>query len=92
MSVIEQLHTTSAGVEDVRDGLGRLRNALEHTESVLDIADDVLGKADEVLESAADALETSRQWAPRVALVLGVAAVVTIGVVIVMRRRQRDED
>jgi type IV secretory pathway component VirB8 len=92
MSVVEQLHSTAVSVEGVRDGLGRLRGALEQTESVLDVADDVLGKADEVLESAAEALETSKRWAPRVALVLGVVTVAAIGVVVIMRLRQRDDD
>ena len=93
MSVVEQLQSTAANVEGVREGLGRLRGALEQTESVLTIADEVLGMTDEVLESAAEALETSKRWAPRAALVLGVAAVAVIGVVVVMRlRRRNDED
>ena len=92
MSVVEQLQSTAANVEGVREGLGRLRGALEQTESVLTIADEVLGRTDEVLESAAEALETSKRWAPRAALVLGVVAVATIGVVVVMRLRRRNED
>lgn len=92
MSVVEQLQSTAANVEGVREGLGRLRGALEQTESVLTIADEVLGKTDEVLESAAEALETSKRWAPRVALVVGVVAVAAIGVAVVMRLRKRDED
>lgn len=92
MSVVEQLQSSAANVEGVREGLGRLRGALEQTETVLDVADDVLGKADVVLESAAEALENSKRWAPRVAIVLGVAAVAAIGVVVVMRLRKRDED
>ena len=92
MSVVEQLQSTAANVEGVREGLGRLRGALEQTESVLTIADEVLGRTDEVLESAADALETSKRWAPRAALVLGVAAVAVIGVVVVMRLRKRSEE
>jgi type IV secretory pathway component VirB8 len=47
---------------------------------------------DDVLESAADALETSKRWAPRAAIVVGVVAVAAIGVVVVMRLRRRDED
>jgi hypothetical protein len=92
MSVVEQLQSTAANVEGVREGLGRLRGALEQTESVLTIADDVLGRTDEVLESAAEALESSKRWAPRAGIVLGVVAVATIGVVIVMRLRKRHED
>ena len=92
MSVVEQLQSTAANVEGVREGLGRLRGALEQTESVLTIADEVLGKTDEVLESAAEALETSKRWAPRAALVLGVVAVAAIGVVVVMRLRKRDDE
>lgn len=92
MSVVEQLQSSAANVEGVREGLGRLRGALEQTETVLDVADDVLGKADVVLESAAEALESSKRWAPRVAIVLGVAAVAAVGVVVVMRLRKRDED
>jgi hypothetical protein len=92
MSVVTQLHSTAANVEGVREGLGRLRGALEQTESVLTIADDVLGRTDEVLESAAEAIETSKRWAPRAAVVLGVVAVAAIGVVVVMRLRRRDED
>lgn len=92
MSVVTQLQSTAANVEGVREGLGRLRGALEQTESVLTIADDVLGKTDEVLESAAEAIETSKRWAPRAAVVLGVVAVAAIGVVVVMRLRKRDED
>ena len=92
MSVVEQLHSTAANVEGVREGLGRLRGALEQTESVLTIADEVLGRTDEVLETAAEALETSKRWAPRVALVVGVVAVAAIGVAAVMRMRKRDED
>lgn len=92
MSVVEQLHTSAANVEGVRDGLGRLRGALEQTETVLDVADEVLGKADVVLESAAEALETSRHWAPRVAVVIGVAAVAALGVIVVVRLRRRHND
>lgn len=92
MSVVEQLHTSAANVEGVRDGLGRLRGALEQTETVLDVADDVLGKADVVLESAAEALETSRRWAPRAAVVLGVVAVAALGVIVVVRLRRRHND
>ena len=92
MSVVEQLQSTAANVEGVREGLGRLRGALEQTESVLNIADEVLGRTDEVLESAAEALETSKRWAPRAALVLGVVAVAAIGVVVVMRLRKRDDE
>lgn len=92
MSVVEQLQSTAANVEGVREGLGRLRGALEQTESVLTIADEVLGRTDEVLESAAEALETSKRWAPRAAIVLGVAAVAVIGVVVVMRLRKRNDD
>ena len=92
MSVVEQLQSTAANVEGVREGLGRLRGALEQTESVLTIADEVLGMTDDVLESAAEALETSKRWAPRAAIVLGVAAVAVIGVVVVMRLRKRSDD
>lgn len=92
MSVVEQLQSTAANVEGVREGLGRLRGALEQTESVLGIADEVLGKTDEVLESAAEALETSKRWAPRAALVLGVVAVAAIGVIVVMRLRKRNDE
>lgn len=92
MSIVEQLQSSAANVEGVRDGLGRLRGALEQAESVLTIADDVLEKADDVLVQAADAVESSKRWAPRVALVLGVAAVAAVGVVVVMRLRKRDED
>jgi glycosyltransferase A (GT-A) superfamily protein (DUF2064 family) len=92
MSVVEQLQSTAANVEGVREGLGRLRGALEQTESVLTIADDVLGMTDEVLESAAEALEKSKRWAPRLAIVLGVVAVAAIGVVVVRRLRARDDD
>ena len=92
MSVVEQLQSTAANVEGVREGLGRLRGALEQTESVLTVADEVLGRTDEVLESAAEALETSKRWAPRAALVLGVVAVAAIGVVVVMRLRKRNDE
>ena len=92
MSVIEQLQSTAANVEGVREGLGRLRGALEQTESVLAIADEVLGMTDDVLDSAAEALETSKRWAPRAALVVGVVAVAAIGVVVVMRLRKRTPD
>ena len=92
MSVVEQLQSTAVNVEGVREGLGRLRGALERTESVLTIADEVLGMTDDGLESAAEALETSKRWAPRAAIVLGVAAVAVIGVVVVMRLRKRSDD
>ena len=92
MSVVEQLQSTAANVEGAREGLGRLRGALEQTESVLTIADDVLGRTDVVLESAAEALESSKRWAPRAGIVLGVVAVAAIGVVIVMRLRKRHDE
>jgi hypothetical protein len=92
MSIVEQLQSSAANVEGVRDGLGRLRGALEQTESVLNVADDVLGKADEVLVQAADALESSKRWAPRIALVLGVIAVAAVGIVVVTRLRKRDDE
>ena len=92
MSVVEQLQSTAANVEGVREGLGRLRGALEQTESVLTVADEVLGRTDDVLESAAEALESSKRWAPRAALVLGVVAVAAIGVVVVIGLRRRNDD
>lgn len=92
MSVVEQLQSTATNVEGVREGLGRLRSALEQTDAVLTVADEVLGRTDEVLESAAEALETSKRWAPKVALVVGVVAVAALGFVVIRRLRARDED
>lgn len=94
MSIVEQLQTSATNVEGVRDGLGRLRGALEQTEAVLTVADDVLGRADDVLVGAADAIESSKRWGPRAAVVFGVVAVATIGVVVFIRvrRRRGDED
>ena len=60
--------------------------------SVLLLRREVLGMTDDVLESAAEALETSKRWAPRAALVLGVVAVAAVGVVVVMRLRRRSDD
>lgn len=93
MSLMEELSTTSLRVEDLRDGLGRVRGVIEQADSVLLVADDMLGKADELILQASDALEESKRWAPRVAIVLGVVAVAAVGAVIVlrMRRRQRDD-
>jgi len=93
MSAVETLQSTAEQVEELRTGLGRVRGILEQTESVLDVADDVLGKADGVLVSAAEAVETSRRWAPRVALVVGVVVAAGVaGVVIYRMRRKRDDD
>lgn len=93
MSAVETLHTTATQVGDLRDGLGRVRSVLEQADSVLTVADEVLGKADDVLEQAADAVETSRRWAPRVAIVVGVLAVAGIAGYVVWRRTRRgDED
>ncbi|MGA0978772.1 MAG: hypothetical protein ACO3UX_02350, partial [Candidatus Nanopelagicales bacterium] len=92
MSIVEQLQTSATNVEEVRDGLGLLEGPPKPTEAVLTVADDVLGRADDVLVGAADALESSKRWAPRAAVVLGVVAVATIGVVVVMRLRRRSQD
>jgi|GEM_PF-3019101 hypothetical protein len=92
MSAVEALHTTALQVGDLRDGLGRVRSVLEQADSVLTVADDVLGKADDVLEQAAEAVETSRRWAPRVAVVVGVLAVAgVVGFVVWRRTRRRDD-
>ena len=92
MSVSEQLLVTATQVEGVRGGLDRLREVLEQTDSVLGVADQALGKADEVLGQAAEAIESSKRWAPRVAIVIGVIAVAAIGTVIVLRMRNREDD
>lgn len=92
MSALETLQTTAVQVEELRTGLSRVRGVLEQTESVLTVADDVLGRADDVLNSAADAVQTSRRWMPRVALVVGVVAVVGIAGYVVMRLRGRDDE
>ena len=92
MSATETLQTTAHQVEELRDGLSRVRGVLEQTESVLTVADDVLGKADEVLVQAAEAVEVSRRWAPRVAVVVGIVVMAGVAGVVVWRaRRSRRE-
>ena len=93
MSMTETLGNTAIQVEGLRDGLGRLRSVLDQTDAVLDVADDVLSKADEMLGQAVDAVENSKRWAPRVALVLGVAAALGVAAIVVIRlRRAKSED
>ncbi len=92
MSATETLHTTALHVGELRDGLGRVRSVLEQADSVLTVADDVLGTADDVLEQAAEAVATSRRWAPRVALVVGVVAVAGVAGYILWRRSRRHGD
>lgn len=92
MSLMEELSTTSLRVEDLREGLGRVRGVIDQADSVLSVADDVLGKADEIILQATEALEESKRWAPRVAIVLGVVAVAAVGTVIVLRIRKRKQD
>lgn len=92
MSLMEELSTTSLRVEDLREGLGRVRGVIDQADSVLSVADDVLGKADEIILQATEALEESKRWAPRVAIVLGVVALAAVGTVIVLRIRKRKQD
>ncbi|MBU6310947.1 MAG: hypothetical protein KGN38_00285 [Actinomycetales bacterium] len=92
MSVTDELSATAERVEDLREGLGRVRGVIEQADSVLTVADDLLGKADEMIAQANEALEQSRRWAPRVAIALGVVAVAAIGTVVVLRMRRRNSD
>lgn len=92
MSVTDELSATSVRVEDLREGLGRVRGVIEQADSVLTIADEMLGRADEMIAQANEALEQSKRWAPRVAIVLGVVAVAAIGTVVVLRLRRRKND
>jgi len=93
MSLTDELTSTSLRVEDLREGLGRVRGVIEQADSVLTVADEMLGKADEIILQASDAIEESKRWAPRVALVVAVVAVAAIGTVVVLRmRRRKDED
>jgi len=94
MSLVEELTASSVRVEELREGLGRVREVVEQADSVLLVADDMLGRADDIILQASDALERSKRWAPRVALVVGVIAVATIGTVVVLRlrRRQKQDD
>ena len=79
MSLLDVVESNQGHVTDLREELGRVRAALDR-------ADAVLGVADETLERAEVAIKSSRTWGPIVLAVLG-AAVVGVGVVIVMRRR-----
>lgn len=92
MSVTDELSATSVRVEDLREGLGRVRGVIEQADSVLTIADEMLGRADEMIAQANEALEQSKRWAPRVAIVLGVVTVAAIGTVVVLRLRRRKND
>ncbi|TEX50657.1 MAG: hypothetical protein B7C55_09705 [Actinomycetales bacterium mxb001] len=92
MSLVEELTASSVRVEELREGLGRVRDVVEQADSVLLVADEVLGKADDMILQATDALEQSKRWAPRVALVVGVMAVAAIGAVVVLRLRRRERE
>lgn len=92
MSLVEELTASSVRVEELREGLGRVRDVVEQADSVLLVADEVLGKADDILLQATDALEQSKRWAPRVALVVGVIAVAAVGTIVVLRLRRRERE
>jgi len=92
MSLVEELTASSVRVEELREGLGRVRDVVEQADSVLLVADEVLGKADDMILHATDALEQSKRWAPRVALIVGVMAVAAIGAVVVLRLRRRERE
>ncbi len=79
MSLLDVVESNQGHVTDLRENLGRVRSALDRTDAVLEVAD-------ETLERAEVAIKSSRTWGPIVLAVLG-AAVVGVGVVIVMRRR-----
>ena len=79
MSLLDVVESNQGHVTDLRENLGRVRSALDRTDAVLEVAD-------ETLERAESAIKTRRTWGPIVLAVLG-AAVVGVGVVIVMRRR-----
>ena len=93
MSITEDIMTTAARVEDLRGGLDRVRDVIEQADSVLTVADDMLGRADDMLIQASEALQQSKRVAPRVAIVVGVAALALVGTIVVLRmRRRRDDD
>ena len=92
MSVTDELSATSVRVEDLREGLGRVRGVSEQADSVLTVADEMLGKADEMIAQANEALEQSKRWAPRVAIALGVVVIAAVGTVVVLRMRRRKHD
>ena len=80
MSLLDVVESNQGHVTDLRENLGRVRSALDRTDAVLEVAD-------ETLERAEVAIKSSRTWGPIVLAVLG-AAVVGVGVVIVMRKRR----
>ena len=76
---------------EIHDGIALVREEVEHVREALDRTDAVLGVADSTLLHAEEAIAASRRIAP---IVLGVAAVVAVGVVAVLvlrRRKARDE-
>lgn len=84
MALLEAVETGQGHVTDLRLELDRVRDALDRTDAVLGVADEALTKAE-------SAIVSGRQWAPYVAVALGVA-VVGVAALIVWRRRRRDDE
>jgi hypothetical protein len=89
MTVVSSLEASETRVEDLRADIARVRAALDHTDAILGVAETWMGRAGNAFERAESALVVSRRWAPRVALVVGVAAVAAtaIGVSVYVWRR-----
>ena len=85
MSLTERIEAGQAEVHELRSRLDQVREALDRTDAVLGTADEALARADQ-------AVARTRAWAPRLALVVGVAAVVALGVVIARRRHRPPTD
>ena len=84
MALLEAVETGQERVSDLRGELGRVRDALDRTDAVLAVADDSLARAE-------TAIVAGRRWGPTVAVVVGVAVVGVAVLIVVRRRRSRQE-
>ncbi len=90
-TVAQRIETDRTQIADVREKLARVDELAVKVHEVVDSSDEVLAAVDRGLQISADVAVTARRVAPRVAMVaLGI--VVTVGVVIVIRKRRAAKD
>lgn len=81
MAILEAVEVGHSHVVDLRGELDRVREALDRTDAVLGVADGALLRAE-------TGIAATRRVAPYVAVGVGVAAVIVVGVVIWSARRR----
>lgn len=83
MALLEAVENEQENIVALRSELTKVRETLDRTDSILGVADDTLARAE-------TAIVQSRRWAPVAFVALG-AVVIGVAVVVVLKRRGRNQ-